>query len=147
MWASEKFELTGDLVRFTGRGIKDAEYCTSMAAALPPAIREKIFKAMRAVVLKLWAEGSLRVEELHRRMAEMKQDAALLALDHLPMAELLDVIQRTSEHMRWFAKNDPNPERRARQAAQLTEWERRMAVLLDRIGRPKGVLRRRKKLA
>ena len=107
---------------------------------------ERIFRAMRGVMIKLWAEGSLRVEELHRRMAEMKQDAALLALDHLPLGELLDVVRRTSEHMRWFAKNDPNSERRAKIEAELTEWEGRMVVLLERIGRPPGrpVLRRRK---
>jgi hypothetical protein len=145
-WASGTFEFGGDRIRFTGRGIRQAEYFVRMANdCSDSALGERIFRAMWAVMVGLWAEGSLSVEELHRRMAAMKQDNDLLAQD-LPLPELLDVIQRTSEHMRWFAKNDPNPERRARQAAQLTEWEGRMAVLLDRLGRPSGspVLRRRR---
>ena len=74
-WASETFEFGGDLVRLTGRGIKEAEYFARVANGCDRVLAEKIFKAMRAVMVKLWAEGSLREEELRRRKAEMERDA------------------------------------------------------------------------
>jgi hypothetical protein len=55
-WASETFEFGGDLVRLTGRGIKEAEYFARVANGCDRVLAEKIFKAMRAVMVKLWAE-------------------------------------------------------------------------------------------
>ena len=46
-WASETFEFGGDLVRLTGRGIKEAEYFARVANGCDRVLAEKIFKAMR----------------------------------------------------------------------------------------------------
>jgi hypothetical protein len=132
-WVSETFEFGGDLVRLTGRGIKEAEYFARVANGCDRVLAEKIFKAMRAVMLKLWAEGSLRVEELHRRMAEMERDASLLKLDALPEAELIEIVARADENFSWMIANDPDPASAARAERAHVEWRDRMAVLLTRL--------------
>jgi hypothetical protein len=85
--------------------------------------------------------------ELHRRLAVMRQDNSLLELDALPDTELIEIIARADENFSWLIANDPNPARAARAERDQVEWRARMIPLLDRLGRPKGVLRRRKKLA
>ena len=87
------------------------------------------------------------VGELHRRLAVMRQDNSLLELDALPDAELIEIIARADENFSWLIANDPNHARAARAERDQVEWRARMIPLLDRIGRPKGVLRRRKKPA
>jgi hypothetical protein len=87
------------------------------------------------------------VGELHRRLAVMRQDNSLLELDALPDTELIEIIARADENFSWLIANDPNPARAARAERDQVEWRARMIPLLDRLGRPKGVLRRRKKLA
>jgi hypothetical protein len=86
------------------------------------------------------------VGELHRRLAVMRQDNSLL-VDALPDAELIEIVARADEKFSWLIANDPNPARAARAERDQVEWRARMIPLLDRLGRPKGVLRRRKKLA
>jgi hypothetical protein len=146
-WVSETFEFGGDLIRFTGRGIKQAEYFARLANGCDRVLAEKIFKAMRAVMVKLWAEGSLRVEELRRRKAEMERDASLLKLDALPMAELVEIIARSAENFEWMVDQLPAGPKRAKAEADLLAWKVRMMPLLDWLGREpeqRPVLRRRK---
>jgi hypothetical protein len=146
-WASETFEFGGDLVRLTGRGIKEAEYFARVANGCDRVLAEKIFKAMRSVMVKLWAEGSLREEELRRRKAEMERDASLLKLDALPMAELVEIIARSAENFERMVDQLPAGPKRAKAEADLVAWKVRMMPLLDWLGREperRPVLRRRK---
>jgi hypothetical protein len=89
------------------------------------------------------AVGGPRLEELRRRMEEMRRDNSLLLLDALPDAELLAVIARADENFSWMIANDPNPDRAARAERDQVEWRARMIPLLDRLGQ-RPVLRRKK---
>jgi len=98
-------------------------------------------------MVKLWAEGSLREEELRRRKAEMERDASLLKLDALPMAELVEIIARSAENFEWMVDQLPAGPKRAKAEADLVAWKVRMMPLLDWLGREpeqRPVLRRRK---
>jgi hypothetical protein len=89
------------------------------------------------------AECGPRLEELRRRMEEMRRDNSLLA-GALPEAELIEIIARADENFSWLIANDPDPARAAKAEADLLAWKVRMMPLLDRLGRQRRpVLRRR----
>jgi hypothetical protein len=147
-WRSE---VDGQVYRFCDDDLADAEYEAGLYKELTlrhwMTVRE--IADMALAVLKEEAVGEGRpLEELRRRMAEMKQDAALLTLP-LPMAELIEIVARTSANFEWIIDRlGPGP-KREKAEAELIEWKARMIPLLERIGWPEGrpVLRRRKKIA
>ena len=83
------------------------------------------------------AERRPGLEELRRRMDEMRRDASLLKLD-LPEGELIEIVARADENFSWMIANDPDPARAARAEAELLAWKARMMPLLDRLGRGQG---------
>jgi hypothetical protein len=52
------------------------------------------------------------VGELYRRLAVMRQDNSLLMLDHLPDAELIEIVARADENFSWMTRMIPTPPER-----------------------------------
>jgi len=88
---------------------------------------------------------SAPLKELRLRMDEMRRDAAKLD-QRLPLAELVEIVARTSANFEWIIDRLPDGPKREKAEAELIAWKARMIPLLDRLGRPPGspVLRRRR---
>ena len=149
-WRSE---VDGEVYRFNADRLADAEYEAGLYKELTLrhwlTVNEISEMAQTIALVECGFDPySAPLKELHRRMAEMEQDASLLKLD-LPLAELIEIVARTSANFGWIIDRLPAGPKRAKAEAELIEWKARMIPLLERIGRPPGrpVLMKRRKMA